>query len=97
MRRVSTSASADFTRVTIDLEDSVEYSSARIRNPDRIFFDLHTARLTPEVAKSTVHVEGSLLTAVRLGQKQAGVVRVVLDVTGVKDYTSSQQPAGTAD
>jgi N-acetylmuramoyl-L-alanine amidase len=89
VRRVSTSASADFTRVTIDLEDSVEYSSARIRNPDRIFFDLHTARLTPEVAKSTVHVEGSLLTAVRLGQKQAGVVRVVLDVTGVKDYTSS--------
>jgi N-acetylmuramoyl-L-alanine amidase len=89
VRRVSTSAAADFTRVTIDLEDGVEYSSARIRNPDRIFFDLHTARLTPEVAKSSVHVEGSLLTAVRLGQKQAGVVRVVLDVTGVKDYTSS--------
>jgi len=89
VRRVSTSASADFTRVIIDLENSVEYSSARIRNPDRIFFDLHTARLAPEVAKSSVHVEGPLLTAVRLGQKQAGVVRVVLDVTGVKDYTSS--------
>jgi N-acetylmuramoyl-L-alanine amidase len=89
VRRVSTSASADFTRVTIDLENGVEYSSARIRNPDRIFFDLHTARLAPEVARSNVHVEGPLLTAVRLGQKQAGVVRVVLDVTGVKDYTSS--------
>jgi N-acetylmuramoyl-L-alanine amidase len=89
VRRVSTSASADFTRVTIDLENSVEYSSARIRNPDRIFFDLHAARLAPDVAKSSVHVEGPLLTTVRLGQKQAGVVRVVLDVTRVKDYTSS--------
>jgi N-acetylmuramoyl-L-alanine amidase len=87
--RVSTNASADFTRVTIDLEGGVEYSSARISNPDRIFFDLHSARLALELTKSGVHVEGSLLTAVRMGQKQSGVVRVVLGVTGVKDYTAS--------
>ena len=37
--------------ITIDLEDTVQYSSARIANPDRIFFDLHSARLTPEVAR----------------------------------------------
>src|SRR6266481_3197098 len=47
LRRIGTSASADSTRVTIDLEDLVQYASARIRNPDRIFFDLHSARLTP--------------------------------------------------
>jgi N-acetylmuramoyl-L-alanine amidase len=89
VRRISTSASAESTRVTIDLEDAVEYSSARIRNPDRIFFDLHTARVTPELAKKSIRVEGDLLTAVRVGQFHAGIVRVVLDVTGVKDYTAS--------
>jgi N-acetylmuramoyl-L-alanine amidase len=67
----------------------VQYSSARIANPDRIFFDLHSARLTPEVARGNVQVTGNLLTAVRVAQNQAGVVRVVLDVNGVKDYAAS--------
>jgi N-acetylmuramoyl-L-alanine amidase len=89
VRRISTSASGESTRVIIDIEDAVEYSSARIRNPDRIFFDLHTARLAPEVAKGSIHVEGDLLTAVRVAQNHAGIVRVVLDVTNVRDYTAS--------
>jgi N-acetylmuramoyl-L-alanine amidase len=89
IRRISASANADATRVTIDLEDTVEYSSARIANPDRIFFDLHSARLTPEVARGNVEVVGNLLTAVRVAQNQAGVVRVVLNVDGVKDYAAS--------
>jgi len=89
LRRIGASASPDSTRVTIDLEDLVQYSSARIRNPDRIFFDLHAARLTPELARQNIQVEGELLSAVRVAQNQAGVVRVVLNVNGVKDYTAS--------
>src|SRR5271168_3979868 len=89
IRRIRANATPDSTRVTIDLEDSVQYTSARIANPDRIFFDLHAARLTAEVARNTVQVDGNLLTAVRVAQNQAGVVRVVLDVNGVKDYTAS--------
>jgi N-acetylmuramoyl-L-alanine amidase len=87
--RISTSASADSTRITLDLEDSVQFSSARIKHPDRIFFDLHGVRLTPEVAKGNIAVDGKLLTAVRVAQNKSGVVRVVLDVIGVKDYTAS--------
>jgi N-acetylmuramoyl-L-alanine amidase len=34
-------------------------------------------------------VDGGLLTAVRVAQNHQGVVRVVLDVDGVKDYTAS--------
>jgi N-acetylmuramoyl-L-alanine amidase len=89
LRRIGASAAADSTRVIIDLEDLVQYSSARIRNPDRIFFDLHAARLTPELARQEIHVEGDLLSAVRVAQNQAGVVRVVLSVNGVKDYAAS--------
>jgi len=89
IRRISSAINGDTTRVTIDLEDKVQYMSARIANPDRIFFDLNAARLTPELARGNIKVDGSLLTAVRVAQNQAGVVRVVLDVTGVKDYSAS--------
>jgi N-acetylmuramoyl-L-alanine amidase len=89
VRGVRTSAAEESTRVTIDLEDAVEYSSGRIRNPDRIFFDLHAARLPTEVAKGNIRVEGDLLTSVRMARNHAGIVRVVLDVTGVAEYTAS--------
>ena len=88
VRRIRTSLNGDATRVTIDLDNTVQFSSARISNPDRIFFDLHAARLTPEVARSSIRVEGDLLTAVRVAQNHAGVVRVALDVNGVKEYTA---------
>jgi N-acetylmuramoyl-L-alanine amidase len=89
VRMIRADANGDTTRVTIDLEDSVQYASGRIANPDRIFFDLHAARLTPEVARGNIRVDGGLLTAVRVAQNHEGVVRVVLDVNGVKDYTAS--------
>jgi N-acetylmuramoyl-L-alanine amidase len=89
VRRIRAATNGDATRVTIDLEDSVQYTSGRIANPDRIFFDLHAARLTPEVARGNIHVDGMLLTAVRVAQNHSGVVRVVLDVNGVKEYTAS--------
>jgi len=89
VRRIRVATNGDVTRVTIDLEDSVQYTSGRIANPERIFFDLHAARLTPEVARGNIHVDGGLLTAVRVAQNHQGVVRVVLHVDGVKDYTAS--------
>ena len=89
IRRISINVNNEATRVIIDLEDTVQYTSARIMHPDRIFFDLHSARLTPEVARGNVQVAGGLLTGVRVAQNQAGVVRVVLDVNGVKDYAAS--------
>jgi N-acetylmuramoyl-L-alanine amidase len=89
VRRIDTAAATDSARVTIDLEGPVQYTSARIAKPDRIFFDLHAARLSPAVAHENIHVEGDLLKGVRVAQNHAGVVRVVLDVNGVKDYTAS--------
>ena len=89
VRMIRADANGDTTRVTIDLEDSVQYASGRIANPERIFFDLHAARLTPEAARGNVRVDGGLLTAVRVAQNHGGVVRVVLDVNGVKEYTAS--------
>jgi N-acetylmuramoyl-L-alanine amidase len=89
IRKISSTASTGSTRLLIDLEDKVSYSSARIKNPDRIYFDLHAARLTPDLARREISVTGDLLKAVRVAQNQAGVVRIVLEVVGVQDYTAS--------
>jgi len=89
VQRIKTSAAPDSTEVTIELEDSVQYVSGRISNPDRIYFDLHAARLSPSVARGNVRVSGNLLSKIRVAQNQAGVVRVVLDVNGVQDYAAS--------
>jgi N-acetylmuramoyl-L-alanine amidase len=89
VEKISMNPTPDGAEVLIDLEDSVEYSSGRIADPDRIYFDLHAARLSPNVAHGNIHVSGDLLTQVRVAQNQSGVVRVVLDVTGVKDYAVS--------
>jgi len=89
VQKIRTNVTPDSAEVIIDLEDSVQYASGRIANPDRIYFDLHAARLSPAVARANIRVSGDLLTRVRVAQNQTGVVRVVLDVNGVKDYAVS--------
>jgi N-acetylmuramoyl-L-alanine amidase len=89
LQQIKTKVLPNSTEVIIDLEDSVQYASGRIANPDRIYFDLHAARLSASVAHGTVAVSGDLLTRVRAAQNQSGIVRVVLDVNGVQDYAAT--------
>jgi len=96
LRRIRSAVTEDATRVTIDLEDVVHYNSGRLENPERIFFDLREARLTPEVAREVAHenanTDGDVLTAIRVAQNHAGVVRIVLNVNRVKEYVASVSP-----
>jgi N-acetylmuramoyl-L-alanine amidase len=89
IHKISTKAAVGSTRVTINLDGSVQYMSGRIGNPDRIYFDLRAARLVPDLVHAKIKTDGALVCAVRVAQNPAGVVRVVLDVNGVKDYTAA--------
>ena len=89
VQNIKVQVTPDGTEVVIELEDTVQYVFGRIMNPDRIYFDLHAARLSPAVARGNVQVIGDLLTRVRVAQNQAEVVRVVLDVNGVQDCAAS--------
>jgi N-acetylmuramoyl-L-alanine amidase len=75
-------------RIVVTLEDTVEFSASRIASPDRIYFDLHRAKLTPAIAKKNLDVKQGLLKSVRIAQNKDGVVRVVLDVDGAHDYSA---------
>ena len=76
------------TRIVIDLEDTVKYQAARISEPDRIYFDLYNAKLSPSLAGKTFDVQNGFLKAIRVAQNQKGTVRVVLDVAKVKEYSA---------
>ena len=61
---------------------------ARISNPERIYFDLYKARLSPSVAQKTVPVQDGLLKWVRAAQNTDDVVRLVLDADKAKAYSA---------
>jgi len=77
----------NYTRIVVDLEDTMKWRAERIANPDRIFFDLHKARLSSTLAGKTFTVEDGFLKTIRVAPNQVGVVRVVLEVDKVKDYS----------
>jgi N-acetylmuramoyl-L-alanine amidase len=85
--RIRTWNAENYTRVVIDVEDEVKYQSARLSDPDRIYFDIHKAKLSSTLAGKTQEVQGGFLKDIRVAQNQAGVVRVVLGVDKVKDYS----------
>jgi len=74
-------------RIVVTLSDTVAFNGARIAAPDRVYFDLHRAKLTPDIAKKNWEVKDGLLKSLRLGQNKDGVVRVVLDVNGARDFS----------
>jgi N-acetylmuramoyl-L-alanine amidase len=86
--RVNSWNNPNNTRVVITVEDAVKFQSARISNPDRIYFDIYSAKLSSTLAGKTLEAGGGILKAIRVAQNQAGVVRVVLDVERVKDYSA---------
>ncbi|MFZ0581445.1 MAG: N-acetylmuramoyl-L-alanine amidase [Candidatus Acidiferrales bacterium] len=85
---VKTWNAANAVRIVVTLDGTIAFNASRIASPDRIYFDLHRAQLTPAVAKRDLDVKDGLLKSVRIAQNKAGVVRVVLDVDGAHDYTA---------
>jgi len=75
-------------QVVVALEDAVQYESARIASPDRIYFDLHKAKLGPFIEQKIVPNDDGLLKWVRVAQNSDDVVRLVLDAEGAKDFSA---------
>jgi len=75
-------------RIVVILDDTIKYDAARIASPDRIYFDIYKAKLTPKVSTKPLDITGGLLKSVRVAPNKPGIVRLVLDVDGAKDYTA---------
>jgi N-acetylmuramoyl-L-alanine amidase len=78
----------NYTRIVVSLDDTIKYDASRITSPDRIYFNIYKARLSASLASKTLDVDNGLLKSVRVAQNKEGVVRLVLDVNGAKDYSA---------
>ncbi len=85
---IRTWSAGNETRILVGLNDTIRYTAARISSPDRIYFDLYKANLSPKFASSAPDVTGGLLKSLRVAQNRQGVVRIVLDVNGAKNYSA---------
>ncbi len=69
-----------FTRIAVDVGKLREYHSDTLFGPDRIFVDIYSAKLNPILHNKTVSVENGYVKQIRIGQKNATTVRVVVDL-----------------
>jgi len=75
-------------RVIVTLDDTIQYDSARISWPERIYFDLYKAQIGHDMPQPGLDVQGGLVKSARIAQNKQGVVRLVLTVDGAKDYSA---------
>ena len=89
---IEASNSQTDAHIVVLLDNPVQFDSARIASPDRIYFDLHKAQLRPSVGLKTVPDSNGLLKGVRASQYSDDVVRLVLDADGAKEYSAQLMP-----
>jgi N-acetylmuramoyl-L-alanine amidase/type II secretory pathway predicted ATPase ExeA len=85
---IQASSAENDAQIVVLLDEPVQYDSARLDSPDRIYFDLHKTRLGPSVGQKTVPGETGLLKSVRAAQNSDEVVRLVLEADGAKEYSA---------
>jgi N-acetylmuramoyl-L-alanine amidase len=79
----------EYTRVTVDLDQDVEFESQRIDSPDRIFFDLKNAYLPSALKGKSFDVDDGLVKKVRVAQFKPGKARIVIETDGNATYSAS--------
>ena len=80
--------SPDSARIVVSLGNTIDFKSARIASPERIYFDLYKAQMGSRIPRQPVSIEGGMLKAIRVAQNKPETVRLVLDVSGAKDYSA---------
>ena len=88
VKNFQTKNAPDWSRVIVYLDDTIEFESARIEAPDRIYFNVSRAKLDPKVAAGKVDLTDGLLKSLRVAQNKPDIVRIVLDAPGTKDYSA---------
>jgi N-acetylmuramoyl-L-alanine amidase len=81
----------DVTRVAIQTDGDFEILSDHLSNPERIFFDLVGTHPVVGPKNMTVFPVGDkLIQQIRVAEPRKNVTRVVLDLDGVADVTTSR-------
>ena len=86
-------SSASYTRVMLDLSREVRFETHRLKEdaskglPLRIYIDIFGTHLAMD-SRDPVRVDDGLLRQVRVGQFSQDIVRVVLDMTSLRNHNA---------
>lgn len=72
------------TRIVIDIGKLREFSSAELKDPDRIFVDVYQARLNPILHGKTITTKCEYLKEIRIAQKNETTVRVAVEINSAR-------------
>ena len=83
----------DHTRLVFDVSGPLEHRLFTLQNPDRLVVDIDNARLAEPL--KDVDTDGPLVAAVRVGQPDAGPLRIVLELKAeARPRSFMLKPAG---
>lgn len=86
IRDVKRTQLPDGMRLTIEMDRETSYTSERLENPSRVFFDLKGAAATEALKDKSLKFEDGIVKEVRLG-RHPDATRIVMDMEGVESYS----------
>ena len=81
----------EITRIAIEVSGEFNYRTDRLHNPERVYFDILNSR--PRLDNRRVYakdLDGTLVERVRVAETAPGITRVVLDLVGTVDVSTTQ-------
>ncbi len=74
-------------RIALSLDREVAFREERAAGPSRLFFDLKDVQAAPELKDVVLRYANDAVRQIRIGRHPDSIVRVVLDLEGVKKYS----------
>jgi N-acetylmuramoyl-L-alanine amidase len=85
----------DYTRLTLESKEKIDYTIFSIKDPERVVLDLETNEFSPALAElhGKVTADDPYIQGLRVGRNRPGVIRLVLDLKAeVKPHVFTLQP-----
>src|ERR1035437_1301159 len=82
---------AEITRVAVEVSGDFNFRTDRLHNPERVYFDILNAR--PRIDAKRIWskaIDDKLVQRVRVAETNPGITRVVLDLNGPVEVSTSQ-------
>ena len=72
----------DYTRLTLESKEPIEYTIFSVKDPERLVIDLETNEISPALAElnGKVAADDPYISGLRVARNRPGVVRLVLDL-----------------
>jgi len=82
---------SDVTRIAVEVSGDFTFRTDRLHNPERVYFDVLNARPRIEAKRLwSKDINDKLVQRVRVAETHPGTTRVVLDLAGAVEVTTSQ-------